>query len=116
MRDHAALGAEIVAELLPPDQVLWVRNHHERWDGAGYPDGLRGSAIPEGARILAVADAWDVMTLGPPLPAGARRGGGDAEMRGCPASSSARAAVDALCAALAAGAATAPPPLLRAPA
>ncbi len=36
--------------------------HHERFDGRGYPDGLAASAIPLGARILAVADAWDVMT------------------------------------------------------
>ncbi|MGD9571478.1 MAG: HD-GYP domain-containing protein [Thermoleophilia bacterium] len=62
VRDHAALGAEIVAELLPAGHVAWVRHHHERWDGAGYPDGVAGDAIPEGARLIAVADAWDVMT------------------------------------------------------
>jgi HD-GYP domain-containing protein (c-di-GMP phosphodiesterase class II) len=39
-----------------------VRSHHERSDGLGYPDGLSGAAIPDGARILAVADAWDAMT------------------------------------------------------
>ena len=37
---HAALGAEIVADVLSPAQVSWVRGHHERWDGRGYPDGL----------------------------------------------------------------------------
>jgi putative nucleotidyltransferase with HDIG domain len=39
-----------------------IRHHHERWDGAGYPDGLRGRAIPLGARVIAVADAYDAMT------------------------------------------------------
>jgi putative two-component system response regulator len=39
-----------------------VRNHHERWDGAGYPDGLAGEAIPVGARIVAVADSVEAMT------------------------------------------------------
>lgn len=39
-----------------------VRGHHERWDGAGYPDGLAGEAISLGSRIIAVADAFDAMT------------------------------------------------------
>ncbi|HXT35503.1 MAG TPA: HD-GYP domain-containing protein [Chloroflexota bacterium] len=39
-----------------------VRHHHERWDGAGYPDGLRGTDIPFGARVVAVADSYDAMT------------------------------------------------------
>jgi HD-GYP domain-containing protein (c-di-GMP phosphodiesterase class II) len=59
---HAAAGAEIVADVLHKEQVAWVRGHHERWDGTGYPDGLAGEEIPEGARILALADSWDVMT------------------------------------------------------
>ena len=59
---HAAIGAEMVADVLTPEQVSWVRGHHERWDGGGYPDGLAGDAIPDGARVLALADAWDVMT------------------------------------------------------
>ncbi|WP_217913284.1 diguanylate cyclase [Miltoncostaea marina] len=62
VKQHAPLGAQIVADVLAADQVGWVRSHHEREDGSGYPDGLRGDAIPMGARILAVADAWDVMT------------------------------------------------------
>ncbi|MGD9573380.1 MAG: diguanylate cyclase [Thermoleophilia bacterium] len=62
MQEHAPLGARIVSEVLEPDQVEWVAHHHERWDGGGYPDGLAGTAIPEGARILALADAWDAMT------------------------------------------------------
>jgi putative nucleotidyltransferase with HDIG domain len=66
---HAALGAQIAAEVLAADQVAWVRSHHERIDGTGYPDGLAGDAIPLGARIIAVADAWDVMTSGRPYAA-----------------------------------------------
>lgn len=62
VRRHPALGAQIVSEVLNPDQVAWVRGHHERVDGAGYPDGLALAEISEGARIIAVADAWDAMT------------------------------------------------------
>lgn len=62
VRAHAALGADMVDDVLAPRQVAWVRGHHERWDGAGYPDALAGPAIPEGARILTLADSWDVMT------------------------------------------------------
>ena len=62
VKGHALLGAQIVSDVLQPDQVLWVKTHHERWDGAGYPDGISGEQIPVGGRILAVADAWDVMT------------------------------------------------------
>jgi diguanylate cyclase (GGDEF)-like protein/PAS domain S-box-containing protein len=58
---HAEIGAEMVADVLTAEQVAWVRGHHERWDGRGYPDGLSGDRIPDGARILALADAWDVM-------------------------------------------------------
>jgi diguanylate cyclase (GGDEF)-like protein/PAS domain S-box-containing protein len=62
VKAHAALGAQIVNDILLPEQVAWVRHHHERWDGAGYPDAIAGEDIPVGARILAVADSWDVMT------------------------------------------------------
>jgi len=63
---HAALGAQIASEVLATDQVAWVRSHHERPDGTGYPDRLSGEAIPLGARIIAVADAWDTMIAGRP--------------------------------------------------
>ncbi len=62
MRSHAALGAQIVADVLTEEQTSWVRHHHERIDGAGYPDGISGDDIPLGARIIAVADSWDAMT------------------------------------------------------
>ena len=59
---HAAAGARIVAGALTEEQVCWIRWHHERMDGTGYPDGLTEPMIPDGARILAVADAFDAMT------------------------------------------------------
>ena len=49
-----SLGVDPLAE--------WILHHHERWDGAGYPDGLHGEDIPLGARIIFVADAYDAMT------------------------------------------------------
>ena len=56
-RCFSELGERTLQEALPI-----IRNHHERWDGTGYPDGLRENAIPLGARILAVADAYDSLT------------------------------------------------------
>ncbi len=64
VKPHAAIGASILAEVVGPEQTLWVRHHHERPDGRGYPDGLAGERIPEGACVIAVADAFDVMTSG----------------------------------------------------
>jgi ribonuclease P protein subunit RPR2 len=64
MRRHTVIGSELLSgiPLLEGDGLGVVRSHHERWDGAGYPDGLGGDAIPAGARIFAVADALDAMT------------------------------------------------------
>jgi diguanylate cyclase (GGDEF)-like protein/putative nucleotidyltransferase with HDIG domain len=62
IKRHADLGARIVAGMLDPEQVAWVRGHHERHDGRGYPDGLAADGITAGARLLALADAWDAMT------------------------------------------------------
>ena len=63
IEQHAAIGAEIVSRLEAYSQsVDTIRYHHERWDGSGYPDGLEGERIPLGARIIAVADAFDAMT------------------------------------------------------
>ncbi len=63
MQRHTVVGEEIIAELnFPFDIRPIVRNHHERWDGSGYPDGLKGSAIPVTARILCVADVYDALT------------------------------------------------------
>ncbi|HET7171131.1 MAG TPA: HD-GYP domain-containing protein [Gaiellales bacterium] len=63
MREHPAIGARILAEVEDySDIALVVRSHHERWDGAGYPDGLAGDGIPRLARIIAVADSYNAMT------------------------------------------------------
>ncbi|HXH88279.1 MAG TPA: HD domain-containing phosphohydrolase [Gaiellaceae bacterium] len=62
MRNHPDTGAEIAVNALDHEQISWIRHHHERWDGAGYPNGLAGDLIPAGARLLALAEAWDSMT------------------------------------------------------
>lgn len=63
MMTHVTLGASIIDKPGPlQDLVTIVRHHHERYDGRGYPDGLRGSEIPIGSAILAAADAFDAMT------------------------------------------------------
>lgn len=63
MQVHPAEGARICGKLQPLREAMpLVRSHHERMDGRGYPDGLVGAAIPLGARIIAVADAWDAIT------------------------------------------------------
>ncbi|HUS44730.1 MAG TPA: diguanylate cyclase, partial [Phycisphaerae bacterium] len=60
---HVLISIEILDEMrLLEREVPLVRHHHERWDGKGYPDGISGNAIPRGARILAVADAFDAIT------------------------------------------------------
>jgi diguanylate cyclase (GGDEF)-like protein len=60
---HAELSARIVDGVLAPEQVEWIRMHHERPDGDGYPHGITEDEVSEGAALLAVADAWDVMTV-----------------------------------------------------
>jgi putative nucleotidyltransferase with HDIG domain len=71
VKEHAAVGARIVSRFLSDRQASWVRHHHERWDGRGYPDGLAGEDIPDGAVILCLADSWDAMRrrawIGQPL-------------------------------------------------
>ena len=63
MRCHPDIGADMIR--WHPDLAAvtpLVRHHHERWDGSGYPAGLRGDVIPVGARILAVAESFDTIT------------------------------------------------------
>lgn len=63
LRRHPTIGEEIIRPLNPGPAVLqMIRHHHERWDGRGYPDGLKGENIPVLARTLAVADAFHAMT------------------------------------------------------
>jgi response regulator RpfG family c-di-GMP phosphodiesterase len=68
MRTHTVLGEQMLGGVafLRGEGLRVVRSHHERWDGRGYPDGLRGSEIPLAARIFAVADALDAMTSNRP--------------------------------------------------
>jgi diguanylate cyclase (GGDEF)-like protein len=62
IRLHPQVGAEIVADVPFPYPVAsLIRAHHERWDGRGYPAGLRGEAIPLGARVLAVVDSYNAL-------------------------------------------------------
>ena len=76
VKGHVSLGAQIVSDVLTPEQVRWIETHHERPDGSGYPAGLRGADIPEGGALLALADAWDVMTCPRSYSAGDERGAG----------------------------------------
>jgi response regulator RpfG family c-di-GMP phosphodiesterase len=64
MQTHTVLGEQMLGEVafLHGDGLQIVRSHHERWDGRGYPDGLRGEEIPLGARVFALADTLDAMT------------------------------------------------------
>jgi putative nucleotidyltransferase with HDIG domain len=63
MKLHASVGADILSSIRFPYPVVpIVRHHHESWNGTGYPDGLRGTDIPLGARILAVVDCFDALT------------------------------------------------------
>jgi diguanylate cyclase (GGDEF)-like protein/putative nucleotidyltransferase with HDIG domain len=63
IRAHPQVGAEIISAVPFPYPVApLILSHHERWDGKGYPRGLRGEDIPLGARILAVVDQFDAMT------------------------------------------------------
>ena len=67
MRRHPAIGARIVMQMRFAREVgPIVMAHHENWDGSGYPDGLYGSQIPIGARIIAIVDAYDAMTTDRP--------------------------------------------------
>jgi diguanylate cyclase (GGDEF)-like protein/putative nucleotidyltransferase with HDIG domain len=62
MKIHTLVGAEILQRVAFPYPVApIVRSHHERWDGAGYPDGLKGDQIPGGARVLAAVDCLDAL-------------------------------------------------------
>ena len=74
MRTHAEIGAQTIESVIGdfPDQGFLVcgrdiaRGHHEKWDGSGYPQGLRGEAIPLAARIVALADVYDALTSARP--------------------------------------------------
>jgi diguanylate cyclase (GGDEF)-like protein len=84
MRQHTVVGERIVSCAPSLREVApIVRSSHERWDGAGYPDGLAGEAIPLGARIIAVCDAYDAMTTTRPYRAAMSEDDALAELRHC---------------------------------
>ncbi|MFC4597329.1 HD-GYP domain-containing protein [Cohnella hongkongensis] len=63
IREHPLLGVRLIRQLgwQDPRMIATVRSHHERWDGTGYPDKLRGELIPQWARMCAVFDSFDAM-------------------------------------------------------
>lgn len=60
-REHVRIGYEITHDLLPAGISLTILSHHERWDGSGYPNGLKGLDIPLYARIVSICDVWDAL-------------------------------------------------------
>jgi HD-GYP domain-containing protein (c-di-GMP phosphodiesterase class II) len=84
IKEHTVIGERILAASPPWKRVAAiVRATHERWDGAGYPDGLAGAAIPLAARIIAVCDAFSAMTSRRPYRVEVSRENGIAELQGC---------------------------------
>jgi HD-GYP domain-containing protein (c-di-GMP phosphodiesterase class II) len=67
VKQHVVVGSQILAPLAHLGEIIsFVRSHHERWDGQGYPDKIRGDAIPLGARILGAAEIYDALTTSRP--------------------------------------------------
>jgi putative nucleotidyltransferase with HDIG domain len=67
VKQHVTVGSQILAPLVHlKDVIAFVRNHHERWDGKGYPDRLAGDAIPLGARIVGAVEIYDALTTARP--------------------------------------------------
>jgi HD-GYP domain-containing protein (c-di-GMP phosphodiesterase class II) len=82
MRSHPEVGEQILAPMESLKSVLpIVRSSHERWDGAGYPDGLAREAIPLGARIVSVCDAYRAMVERRPYREARTRGEAIEELR-----------------------------------
>jgi diguanylate cyclase (GGDEF)-like protein len=96
VREHSVLGARIVGDVLDEEQIAWIAGHHERPDGSGYPGARAGDDVPEGAALLALADAWDVMvsdrSYSPPKTLEAAL----SEVRACAGTQFAPTAVEAL--------------------
>jgi two-component system, cell cycle response regulator len=98
MRRHPLIGERILlaAPALRPVARL-VRSSHERWDGSGYPDGLHGDAIPLGARVVAVCDAFDAMTSERPYRASVSEANAIEELRRCAGTQFDPMVVEAFC-------------------
>jgi diguanylate cyclase (GGDEF)-like protein len=105
IKTHTLLGERILAAAPAlSQQAALVRSSHERWDGAGYPDGLSGDAIPLGSRIIFAADAFDTMTSARPYKAAASSAEALAELHRCANSQFDPVVIDALDAAVRASA------------
>jgi diguanylate cyclase (GGDEF)-like protein len=83
IKRHPEVGARILEHAGMVDIAAWVRAHHERIDGRGYPNGVRGDRIPLEARILAVADSYEAMVADRPYRAGMPAAEACAELREC---------------------------------
>ena len=96
VQEHSAIGAGII-EMIPFLEQLapLVMHHHERFDGRGYPDRIAGEDIPLGARILAVADAFDAITTGRPYRPATQRADAVREIIRCSGTQFAPTVVDA---------------------
>jgi putative nucleotidyltransferase with HDIG domain len=67
VKQHVTVGSQILAPLVHLKDVIgFVRSHHERWDGLGYPDRLSGEAIPLGARMIGAVEIYDALTTARP--------------------------------------------------
>jgi diguanylate cyclase (GGDEF)-like protein len=101
IRRHTVIGERIVGGAPALAKVgRLVRSSHERWDGKGYPDELRGDAIPLGSRIIAVCDAFDAMISDRPYQTGQNANAALAELRRCSGTQFDPAVVDAFCEAI----------------
>jgi HD-GYP domain-containing protein (c-di-GMP phosphodiesterase class II) len=67
VKQHVLVGSQILAPLVHLREVItYVRSHHERWDGFGYPDRLAGEAIPLGGRVIGAVEIYDALTTSRP--------------------------------------------------
>jgi response regulator RpfG family c-di-GMP phosphodiesterase len=81
---HTAVAETVLKPIVTDEEVIkCIRHHHERFDGSGYPDGLKGNHIPLGARIIAVVEAFVAMTRGRPYRPAKSPGEAIAELRRC---------------------------------
>jgi diguanylate cyclase (GGDEF)-like protein/putative nucleotidyltransferase with HDIG domain len=111
IRRHPEIGARILEHANLRDIADWVRAHHERVDGGGYPAGLTGAAIPAEARVLAVADAYEAMTADRPYRRAIGAQAAEAELRRAAGTQFDADVVEALLDALAEGDDAVPSPI-----
>jgi HD-GYP domain-containing protein (c-di-GMP phosphodiesterase class II) len=100
MQGHSTLGHSIVNAAQLTEEAIWVRHHHERMDGRGYPDQLSGEQIPIQSRIIFVADAFEAITSDRPYREGRPAADAIEELRRCAGTQFDEACVEALATAL----------------